>query len=208
MAKILGKILTKILAKIPAKILAKIYGKILTKISAKILAKILARILAKTLARIPAKVLAKILAKISAKILTKIHAKIFANILAKIYGKIWLCIKVGQGQGDGDIGTRLWGLGDARRRTWGHQVWDTGTCGMGTRDVKYRDAGTPNTGMRGTLMIIAKVRVKCDISFFVKMCYLLSTLDSIVQNHIRQLMMFTQNISLYRSKRTDYHDKG
>ena len=95
------------------------------------------------------------------------------------------------------------GLGDARRRTWGHQVWDTGTCGMGTRYVKYRDAGTPNT-----LMIITKVRVKCDISFFVKMCYLLSTLDSIVQNHIGHLMMFTQNISLYRSKRTDYHDKG
>ena len=79
---------------------------------------------------------------------------------------------------------------------------------MGTRDVKYRDAGMPNTGMWGTLMIIAKVRVKCDISFFVKMCYLLSTLDSIVQNHIGHLMMFTQNISLYRSKRTDYHDKG
>ena len=23
----------------------------------------------------------------------------------------WLCIKVGRGQGDGDIGTRVWGLG-------------------------------------------------------------------------------------------------
>ena len=43
-----------------------------------------------------------------------------------------LCIKVGTGQGDGDIGTRVWGLGDARRRTWGHQVWDAGTCGTGT----------------------------------------------------------------------------
>ena len=40
-------------------------------------------------------------------------------------------------------------LGDARRRTWGHQVWDAGTCGTGTRDVKYRDAGPSNTGMRG-----------------------------------------------------------
>ena len=31
-----------------------------------------------------------------------------------------LCIKVGRGQGDGDIGTRLWGLGglgDSRRGT-------------------------------------------------------------------------------------------
>ena len=55
-------------------------------------------------------------------------------------------------------------------------------------------------------MMIAKVRVKCDISFFVKMCYLLSTLDSIVQNHIGHYMIFTQNIFLYRSKGTDYRD--
>ena len=112
---------------------------------------------------------------------------------------------------------RVWGLG-----TWGGEtkdlqgtaimgrgdVWDgdAGTCGTGTRDVKYKDVGTSNTGTRGMCTIIAKVRVKCDISFFVRMCYLLSTLDSIVQNHIRQLMMFTQNISLYRSKRTDYRD--
>ena len=40
-------------------------------------------------------------------------------------------MKVGRGQGDGDIGTRVWGLG-----TWGretrdlrHQVWDVGTRG-------------------------------------------------------------------------------
>ena len=59
------------------------------------------------------------------------------------------------------------GLGDARRRTWGHRVWDTGICGTGTRDVKYRDAaGTSNTGTRGTLMFIAKVRIKCDIYLF------------------------------------------
>ena len=52
-------------------------------------------------------------------------------------------------------------------------------------------------------MIIAKVAGKCDISFFVKMCYLWSTLDSIFQNHTGHLMMFTQDISLYnRSKRT------
>ena len=25
------------------------------------------------------------------------------------------------------------GLKDARRGTWGHQVWDAGTCGTGTR---------------------------------------------------------------------------
>ena len=105
--------------------------------------------------------------------------------------------------GTGTGGRGHW---DARRRTWGHQVWDAGTCGTGARDVKYRDAGTSNTGTRETLMVIAKVRVKCDISFFVKMCYSLSTLYSIAQNHIEHRMMFTQNISLYRSKRTDYRD--
>ena len=56
-----------------------------------------------------------------------------------------LCIKLGRGQGDGGIGTLVWGLRDARRGTWGHQVWDAGTCGTGTRDVKYRDAGDTET---------------------------------------------------------------
>ena len=37
-------------------------------------------------------------------------------------------------------------------------------------------------------MIIAKVRGKCDISFFVKMCYLWSTLDSIFQNQLGHLI--------------------
>ena len=57
-------------------------------------------------------------------------------------------------------------------------------------------------------MNIAKVGGKCDISFFVKMCYLWSTLDSISQNHLGHLMML-QKIFLYnRSKRTDYRDYG
>ena len=41
-----------------------------------------------------------------------------------------LCIKVGRGQGDGDIGTRVWGLGDSRRATMGRgDAWngDVGT---------------------------------------------------------------------------------
>ena len=33
------------------------------------------------------------------------------------------------------------GFGDARGGTWGHQVWDAGTCGTGTGDVKNWDAG-------------------------------------------------------------------
>ena len=44
-------------------------------------------------------------------------------------------------------------------------------------------------------MIIAKGGRKCDIAFLVKMGYLWSTLDSIVQNHIGHLTIFTQNIS-------------
>ena len=112
--------------------------------------------------------------------------------------QIRLCIKVGRGQGDGDIGTRGEGLGDIKYGTRGRVGRGRGTLNTG--------AGTSNTGTRETLMVIAKVRVKCDISFFVKMCYSLSTLYSIAQNHIEHLMMFTQNISLYRSKRTDYRD--
>ena len=54
------------------------------------------------------------------------------------------------GMGQGDIGMRVWGLGDARQRTSrGQQVWDAGTCGTGTRDVKYKDVGTSNTGTLG-----------------------------------------------------------
>ena len=52
------------------------------------------------------------------------------------------------------MGTGTWGLGDARLGTWGHQVWDTGTCG----DFKHRDAGDAG--------IIEKVGGKCDISHF------------------------------------------
>ena len=45
-------------------------------------------------------------------------------------------IKVGRGQGDGDIGTRVWGLG-----TWGRETRDLRTSSMGRGDVKNRDAG-------------------------------------------------------------------
>ena len=73
-----------------------------------------------------------------------------------------LCIKVGRGQGDGDIGTRVWGLG-----TWGREGRDVGTSGMGRGDVWDGDAGTSNVGDAG-----GKVGGKRDISFFVKLCYL------------------------------------
>ena len=47
-------------------------------------------------------------------------------------------------------------------------------------------------------MNIAKVGGKCDISFFVKMCYLWSTLDSIFQNHLGHLIYdVTENISFF-----------
>ena len=47
-----------------------------------------------------------------------------------------LCIKVGRGQGYGDIGTRVWGLG-----TWGRLTRDLRTSSMGRGDVKNRCAG-------------------------------------------------------------------
>ena len=61
--------------------------------------------------------------------------------------------------GTWDLGTQDGGLGDARQRTWGHQVWD---------------AGTSNTGTQGTRDVndYRKVGGKCDISFFLKMCCL------------------------------------
>ena len=49
-----------------------------------------------------------------------------------------------------------------------------GDLGHGeTRDLGTSSmVGTCGTGTRGMLMIIAKVGGKCDISFFMKMCYL------------------------------------
>ena len=62
-----------------------------------------------------------------------------------------------------------------------------------------REAGTSKTGTQGTRDVndYRKIKVggKCDISFYVKMCYLWSTLDSILQKHIGHLIMFTQNTS-------------
>ena len=58
---------------------------------------------------------------------------------------------MGRGQGDGDIGTRVWGLG-----TWGRETRDLRTSSMGRGDVKYRDAGDAE----------AKVGGECDISHF------------------------------------------
>ena len=62
--------------------------------------------------------------------------------------KIRLCIKVGWGQGDRDIGTRVWGLG-----TWGRETRDLGTSSMGRGDAGTRgrgDAGTSKTRTQGT----------------------------------------------------------
>ena len=39
-------------------------------------------------------------------------------------------------------------------------------------------------GMSNIEDVGGKVRGKCDMSFFVKMCYLWSTLYSIIQNHL------------------------
>ena len=43
---------------------------------------------------------------------------------------------MGRGQGDGEIGTRVWALG-----TWGRETRDLRTSSMGRGDVKNRDEG-------------------------------------------------------------------
>ena len=55
-------------------------------------------------------------------------------------------MKLAQGQGDRDIGMRVWGLG----------TWDLGTRDKGLGDIKYgtrehvgQRRGTSNTGTRG-----------------------------------------------------------
>ena len=55
-----------------------------------------------------------------------------------------LCLKVGRGQGDGDIGTRVWGLG-----TWGRVTRDLRKSSMGRGDVWDGDEGTSNAGTQG-----------------------------------------------------------
>ena len=52
---------------------------------------------------------------------------------------------MGRGQGDRDIGTRVWGHG-----TWGGETRDLRTSTMGRGDVWDGDAGTSKTGMQGT----------------------------------------------------------
>lgn len=68
--------------------------------------------------------------------------------------------------------------------------WDLATSSMGGEDIKYRDAAT--------LMINGKVGGKCDILFFVEMCFLLSTLDFIVQKaHWTHYDVFTKCFPCY-----------
>ena len=64
----------------------------------------------------------------------------------------WLCIKLGRGQGDGDTGTRLWGL-----VTRGRETKELGTSSMGRGDVWDGDARRQiqGSGGRGMWMIIA-----------------------------------------------------
>ena len=47
-----------------------------------------------------------------------------------------LCIKLGREEGDGDIGTRVWGL-----VTLGRETRDLGTSSMGRGDVWDGDVG-------------------------------------------------------------------
>ena len=71
------------------------------------------------------------------------------SVTGYLYYLIWLnaiirlCIKVGRGQGDGNIGTRVWGLG-----IWERETRDLRTSSMGHGDVWDGEAGTSNTWTR------------------------------------------------------------
>ena len=56
-----------------------------------------------------------------------------------------LCIKLGRGQGEGDIGTRVWGL-----VTRGRETRDLGTSSMERGDVWDGDAGRQIQGRGGS----------------------------------------------------------
>ena len=75
--------------------------------------------------------------------------------------RLWLCIKVGRGQGDGDIGTRVWGLG-----TWGRETRDLRTSTMGRGDVW--EAG--DAGEAGCEWLLQKSQVNAiSVTFLVNM---------------------------------------
>ena len=99
--------------------------------------------------------------------------------------QIRLCIKVGRGPRDACVGT------------WGRETRDLRTWSMGRGDVKNRDAGDAGCewlSQKSEVNAISLSSWKCVIY------------DSIFQNHIRHLMMFTQIFLYNRSKRTDYRD--
>ena len=62
---------------------------------------------------------------------------------------IGLCIKVGRGQGDGDMGTRVWGLGDPRLGDPRLGTWERETRDLGTSSMGRWDAGLQTQGRRG-----------------------------------------------------------
>ena len=82
------------------------------------------------------------------------------------------------------MGTRGQGHRDACVGTW-----DLGTQDEGLEDINCGTRGQgrqkPGCRGRGMGMIIAKVGGKCDISFFVKMCYVLIVIRVRVDFHCR-----------------------
>ena len=61
---------------------------------------------------------------------------------------------MGQGQGDGDTGTRMWGLG-----TWGRETRDLRTSSMGRGDVWGGDVKNRDTGDAGCERLLQKSEV-------------------------------------------------
>ena len=60
----------------------------------------------------------------------------------------------------------MWGLGTQDKGLEDIKYGMRGHVGWGCRDVRYRDVKYRDSGDLGTIMIIEKVRGKCDISHF------------------------------------------
>ena len=91
-----------------------------------------------------------------------------SSIYYIITTNLWLCIKLGHGQGDGDIDTRVWGPG-----TWGRKTRVLGTSSGGRGDMWDGDAVREIQGHGG----------RKDINDYCKSRRWM-LLDSIMQNHI------------------------
>ena len=101
----------------------------------------------------------------------------------------WAVYKSGTGTSGrvcGDLG-----LGDARRGTWGHQVWDAWTCGTGTRGRQIKGRRGRGMWMIFTYIFSGKPNSKCLLTvlkgWFPLTRFWLCTLTQVNFNHVNKI---------------------